>query len=336
MLSRVADSLYWMARQIERAENQARLIDVNLQLDLDIDSTDEATQEAFWGPIVKCTGDDEVFRNIHPVANLKTVTDFLTFEPSNPDSISSSIGQARENARMVRDQISDEVWFALNTLYLYLKSGEGPSLARQDPPAFFEKILGASYAIQGMIDCTIPRDEGWEFIHLGKCLERADKTTRVLDIQTYNPADQPGFEGLRSLQWMAILRSCSAFHAFQQTYRISVEIDPKRIAEFILFSHDFPRSAAFCVEEVNRSLHRISGSPDNQHVNEAERLCGKLVADLNFDRIDDVMKYGMHEYLDEIQRRLNEVGNALFNTFVLYLDPVAAEQQHKQEQQQQQ
>jgi len=330
MLSRVADSLYWMARSIERAENLARIIDVNLQLLLDVHGAEKENLERYWRPIILSTGDEERFDKLYDAATMQTVTEFLSTNPENPSCIRNCIGRARENARMVRDQISDEVWESLNSLHLFLRSHEATRLLQQAPYDFFERILHGSYLLQGMIDCTVPRIENWEFIRLGKFLERADKTTRVLDILSLSDES----EGFQSLQSVAILRSCSGYHPYRRLYGSVPEAS--KIVRFLLFSNDFPRSTAFCIRKVNESLHRITGVAPNYYSNDAERLCGRLLADLNFGSTEEVMQIGLHTYLDTLQTRFNEIGNGIFNAFIHYLDPVTDGASATQQQQQQQ
>jgi len=316
MLSRVADSLYWMARSIERAENLARIIDVNLQLLLDVQRVDRENLDRYWMPLVLSTGNEELFLKLYDSATMQTVTEFLSTNPENPNSICKCVARARENARMVRDQISDEVWGALNSLHLFLRSSEADRLRRNAPDAFFERVLHGSYLLQGLIDCTVPRIENWEFLRLGKFLERADKTTRVLDILSLSDES----EGFQSLQCVAILRSCSGFHPYRRIYGSVPEAS--KIVDFLLFSNEFPRSAAFCIRKVNDSLHRITGVAANYYSNDAERHCGRLLADLNFGSTNEVFQIGLHTYLDTLQGRFNEIGNGIFNAFIHYLDPI--------------
>src|SRR6266436_6413711 len=193
MLSRVANSLYWMSRYIERAENIARLVDVNLQLLLDFRSLDDQRLADYWVPIIKSTGDDELFFQFYKHGDGHSVTDFLTFRTENPNSIISSIEQARENARVVRDQITLEMWEEINRIYLFLRSPRARQVWKSSPHEFFHEIKFSSLYLQGLMDETIPHNEGWNFLQLGKYIERADKTTRILDVRhaLLTPAGAP-------------------------------------------------------------------------------------------------------------------------------------------------
>ena len=183
MLSRVAHSLYWMSRHIERAENMPRLLDVNLQFLLDFQGFDDAGLKEHWGSILASAGDEALFATVHETADSRTVTDFLAFDLRNPRSILSCVFAARENARMIRDQISTEMWETMNEMYLFLKDRSATDIWIAGPYDFFQHIKRHSHLFQGLTDATYPRSEGWEFIQFGKWIERADQTTRILDVK---------------------------------------------------------------------------------------------------------------------------------------------------------
>ena len=183
MLSRVANSLYWMSRYIERAENIARIVDVNLQLLLDLRNLDEERLAKHWLPIVLTTGDEAQFFALHKKATAQNVTEFLVFQLDNPNSIISSICQARENARMVRDQITIELWEELNRLYWFVRTPEARQAWKESPSEFFQQIKSSSLLIIGLSYATLIHNEGWWFAQAGKYIERADKTSRILDLR---------------------------------------------------------------------------------------------------------------------------------------------------------
>ena len=335
MLSRVADNLYWMARQIERAENIARLLEVNLQLLLDFKDLNDKKVKEHWDPIIRATGDEELFQKIHKHADNETVTDFLIFNTKNKNSVLSCIFAARENARMVRDQISSEIFETLNQLYLFLKSQNAEQVWEEGAWAFFSRIKEYSHLFQGLQLATSTRDEGFEFMKLGTHLERADKTTRILDIKYHmllpSTADVGG--AVDVAQWVALLKSVSAFEAYHRIY--VADVNPAKIAEFLIFSDSFPRSIRFCTQEINSCLHRISGCPDSKYSNEAERLCGLTLSELSYGSVDAVFQQGLHEYLEYIQERLSEIGNSAYNSY-MFLVPINMEQEIRQQIQQQQ
>ncbi len=194
MLSRVANTLYWMTRYVERADNLARLIDVNEQLLLDFESLDSERLSGFWKPIILSTGDESAFSELYDEASSDNVISFLTEDTRNPNSIFSCISHARENARTIRDQISDELWEEINALYLFVKSDEALKLLETNPPRFYEKVRRSSMTVLGISASTTARDSVWDFKTLGRYIERADKTTRFLDISTYFPKGALGID----------------------------------------------------------------------------------------------------------------------------------------------
>ncbi len=346
MLSRVANTLYWMVRYVERADNLARLIDVNQQLLLDSERLDSERLRAFWQPIILSTGEEDLFGALYDEAGSSEVIRFLTDDTRNPNSITSCIGLARENARTVRDQLSDDLWESLNALYLFTRSPEASHLIASDPPRYYENIRRSSETFLGIAASTLSRDEAWEFMDLGRHLERADKTTRFLDVSSYLPGGEMGAAAPAGLHWSAILRSCGALGAFRALNR---DINSHSVVDFLVFSRDFPRSVRFCIEKADVSLHRISGTPRGTFSNDAERATGRLLAELNFSTADDALSAGLHEYLDSLQTRFNRIGEAIFESYVLmperiescFMDPgqalsaLAAWQMQQQQQQQQ-
>ncbi len=320
MLSRVADSLYWMARCIERSDNLARLIQVNLDLMLDARAIQVMDH---WMPVILTTGDDADFLARYPNPTPQDVTHFLTLDTANPNSIIVSLRNARENARTVRDQISEEMWEAINDLHLFLGSDDAPTLLKRAPSEFFQRILHMSYLVQGITSSSLSRDTGWLFYTLGCNLERADKTTRMLDICAHLPTDPAKQTAAQALRWVALLRSASAYNACQRAS--SGRLEPASIIDFLLFSDDFPRSVNYCIREVDQALHSISGGSKIQYSNKAEKLSGKLLADLTYGSIEEALSFGLHEHLDRLQTRFNEIGQAVFETFILI--PEATQQQ---------
>ena len=338
MLSRVANSLYWMSRYIERAENIARLVDVNLQLLLDMRSLDEKQLIAYWKPIVLATGDEEAFFKAHPHATGSAVTEFLVFNRENPNSLVQSICSARENARMVRDQITLELWEELNRLYLFVRSPQAREVWKRSAPEFFQEVKSSSLHIIGIVNATLIHNEGLWFVRAGYFLERADKTTRILDVRHQSLPERGAPESIspgEALGWSAVLRSCSAWDAYKTIH--GADVHPRRVAEFLLLNEDFPRSVRFCVNELNRALRRISGVGEGRFTNDAEKLTGRFLAELQFSSIEEVFEVGLHKYLDDAQTKLNNIGDALFRAYIFqsFDNPDEFHMVQQEEQQQQ-
>jgi len=317
MLSRVADSIYWMARYMERAENLARLLlsTQNLMLDAGAGAADAAQ---FWQPLLMATGDEEAYAELYPAVTGARVIEFLTLRTDNPNSILNSIRAARENARTVRDQISDEVWLCINGLRLFIESPEARLLQRQQSATLYERVLLGSYQFQGIAESTTPRGEEWHFLHLGTVLERADKISRLLDTCSSLPVEIVSGAGHLPLRWSSLLRSCSAWHAFQT---VSAKLDPVKIIEYLLLDETFPRSVTHCLNEIHNTLIALSGTGTMSDMRQPVRLAGRLAADLRYATVDEILEAGLHSFIDDLQTRLNQIGESIFQTFVLYAAP---------------
>lgn len=336
MLSRVANSLYWMSRNIERAENLARLVDVNRYDALDGSFHSESgvdESDAFWLPLLSVICIEEAYAEAQEESPQPIeVSWFVTFSDSSGNSIRDCIAQARENARMVRDQISEEMWLELNSFHLFMQSEKAEALWQSQPGDFYRRTVKFCLLFAGLVDSTIRQDEAWQFIQVGKFLERADKTTRVLDMLAYQ--GDPS-----RLKIASALRSCSAFSAFRSEYRGEITLD--NVMEFLLFSAYFPRSVRLCLHQVDDHLHSISGSQLGTYSNEAERVSGNTLAQLNFSSIGDVLGQGHHEYIDQLQKRFNRIGEHIFEAYIFAPAPVPEvisdePIERKQQQQQQQ
>ncbi|MGB1126744.1 MAG: alpha-E domain-containing protein [Opitutales bacterium] len=334
MLSRVADSLYWMSRYIERAENVSRLLDVNLQLLLDFEEMNDLKLKEHWEPVIRATGDEALFYELYEQADSSSVTEFLTFNKKNPSSILSCMLAARENASMIRDQLSTEMWQCINQAYLFLKSNNAKQIWDSGPYEFYKQIQDYSHLFMGLTDATFSHTEGFYFMQVGKFLERADKTSRILDIKYHIllPSLEDVGGAVDAVQWSAILRSCSAFEAYHRIYVASV--DPLRVADFLIFNDYFPRSIQFCVRELDTNLHRISGCPKGEYSNPAEHASGRMLSELKYNTITDAFNRGLHEYLEAIQQRFVEIGVEVYKTYMFHPHIDMASEIASQQQQQ--
>jgi uncharacterized alpha-E superfamily protein len=319
MLSRVADSIYWMSRYVERAENVARFIEVNLQLMLDAPSG-EGQQ---WEPLVNTTGDHEAFAKRYGKASQQNVIHFLTFDAENPNSILSCVRAARENARTIREIISSEMWLQLNTFYLMVTAATEDSSALANPHEFFTEVKNANHLFNGVAEATMTHGEPWHFFHMGRMLERADKTSRILDVKYFILLRSVQDVGtpFDDIQWAAVLRSASAFEMYRKRHG---RISPKGVVEFLLLDREFPRAIHFCLLAVRDSLYAISGTPAGTFRHTPEKLLGQLCSDLSFTSVDEAINSGLHEYLDSLQTRMNQVSAGIFETFFAHKTPKPA------------
>lgn len=318
MLSRVGESTYWMGRYIERAENNARLLDVNVQMLLDFDNRGREVQRQFWRPILSTLEDTELFDELHGELVASAVLDYVTFEPRNPNSIQSCISYARENARAVRDQISSEMWERVNETYLYFRDGSAAREFQANSHEFYEKVTQSSQLFQGVTDATMTHSEAWRFVQAGKFIERADSTSRILDLKYHIllPSGEQVGGNVDTSQWMSVLRSCSGMEAYLKIRK--GDVTPWGVAEFLICHNEFPRSIRFCVDRLDEVLHEISGAGPGQFANEPERLSGLLRSQLDYATVDSVFETGLHEYLDGVQARLIELDIAFHRTYCAY------------------
>ncbi len=320
MLSRVADSIFWMARYMERAENLARLLLANQSLMLDSGGNNDRT---FWEPILMTTGDEEGYFKLHSEISGDKVQEYLSAHPKNPNSIINCIRTARENARMVRDQLTDEVWRAVNDLYLLVTSDKGAQLLEQSSADFYETIMQGSGLFQGVARATMMRNQAWQFFQMGTYLERADKTSRLIDTCSTVALVVPPHPDARPLRWQALLHSCSAWHGYREHHHSAI---PRDVVGFLFLSEQFARSVRFCVREVYNALKQLPVPPGSPTTSNPMRLAGRLFNDIDLALVDDIFAVGLHEYIDSLQARLNALGAAIFETHVLYADltPVAS------------
>ncbi|MGB5358127.1 MAG: alpha-E domain-containing protein [Eudoraea sp.] len=310
MLSRVANTTYWMNRYIERAENYARFMDVNFNLALE-SPTDSMEQ---WKPLVVITGDWPLYESLYKTVEKRQVIYFLGFDPKNPNSIYSCITKARENARAIRPEITKEVWEQINSIYFFVKNGlEKNRWKKDDPRSFFKMIREGCQLLYGIFDSTITRNEGWHFGKIGQLLERADKTSRVIDVKYHILLSSSKAVGtpLDLMQWAALLKSVSAYDMYRKKYG---KLTALNISEFLILDKTFPRSILFCLIDAEKSLYAITGNSDG-FTNNAEKQLGKLKSELEFAEIEDIFNSGLHEYIDSFQERLNAISTHIYESF---------------------
>ena len=325
MLSRVAESIHWMGRYIERAENVARFIDVNLNLMLDL-PVGSAQQ---WQPLIDITGDTNRFARRYGAATQQNVIQFLTFDPENVNSICSCLRAARENARSVREVISSEMWEQLNQFYLMVNSAAAGRVT--DPQELFASVKLSSHLFAGITDATMTHNEGWHFCRLGRDLERADKTSRILDVKYFMllPSIRDVGTPYDDIHWSAVLKSVSGFEMYRKKYG---RITPADVVDFLVMDNEFPRAVRFCIKSASESLQAVTGTPIGAFRYRSEQLMGQLRAELDFTSVDTVLRNGLHEYLDRLQLKMNGIDEGLRDDFAVRTTPPVASQSQSQSQ----
>jgi uncharacterized alpha-E superfamily protein len=310
MLSRVADSIYWMNRYVERAESIARVVDVtlNLILDMPVGSVQQ------WQPLVDTTADTEAFARQHGVATKENVVHFLTFDLDNPNSIRACLRAARENARSVREIISSEMWEQINEFYLMVNGAATDPRSLSVPHHLFNSVKMSSHLFSGVTDATMTHNEGWHFARLGRHLERADKTSRILDVKYFlllPTVDDVGTT-YDDIQWAAVLRSASAFEMYRKKYG---RMSPQRVVDFLLLDREFPRAIQWCLLQARASVYAISGTPAGMFRTPLEHVLSEVCSALAYAQAEEIVATGLHEYLDRLQLQMNLVGSGIRETF---------------------
>ena len=315
MLSRTADHLFWMSRYTERAENTARLLDINYQTGLLPQSA--AVAEAGWEGVLSISELLPLFNEWYKTMSGKEVMEFMVKDEMNPSSIVSCIKSARENARAVRGTLTTEVWETQNQTWLeiqrMLKAGDFEA----DPAKFFEWVKFRSHLSRGVTVGTMLIDEALHFMRLGTFLERADNTARLVDVKFHSlqsdfyGADAEPNQEYDFYHWSAILRSVSGFEIYRKVYRNVIQ--PERVAELLMLRPDMPRSLAACLNAVVENLNLVA----NEQSTETLRVAGKLRADLQFGRIDEILATGLHAYLTQFLDRVNTLGARISRDFLV-------------------
>jgi len=312
MLSRVADSLYWTSRYLERAEHTARLIDVGLNLMLD---QSPSAVERRWGRLLDSlhappalTGSSDAYR----------ITQAMTFDPANEVSIVACVAAARENLRQVREQISSEMWEQLNRLYLQVRETRLDAVWGASTHEFFRSVKEGAHLFQGITDATMNHGEGWHFIQVGRYIERAGVTSTLLDVYAGELMSADGRDaGARNyLDWVGLLKACTAFEAYCKVY--TADVRAERIVEFLLLNAECPRSVRFAADAVQAAFVAIAEATGARKSGRVNRLAGRLRASLGFGQIDEIMETGLRAYLNDVRRQCAQIHEAILQTYVAY------------------
>ena len=321
MLSRVADSLYWMSRYLERAEHTTRLLDVNLNLMLD---ESPISAERRWHRVLRALGNP---KEIPWKGDPYELVRKLSFDTNSRSSILSLIIMARENSRHVREQISTEQWHRLNSLYLavtlpqHAKTSEPGTMSLEPelPTEFLTQVMEAVHQFQGVTDSTMSHGEGWQFIQVGRYIERASATASLLeayhdDLWGEGPSER--VEGNEYLDWMGLLRSATAFEAYCKVY--TADLTPERILEFLLLDEDFPHSLRFSIDSLQCSLDNIQRESGKVRADSLRRLAGRLQGSLSYSGVEEILDGDIVAYLRTIQVQCREIHNTIYELYVDY------------------
>jgi uncharacterized alpha-E superfamily protein len=314
MLSRDADSMYWMARYVERAEHVARILLINSNLLMDVGDLAPHLQQRQWRSILEIMRLDELPPSREPLA--KRIQQFMTFNADNPSSLWNCLSRARENARAIRESISAEMWECLNTLYWSIRGDDAPHRFEEAHEDFYRSIMNGSMLFQGLTNESLGHDQRWNFAQLAKYLERTDVTARVIETKFGILKSAELEPTIRNIHWMAVLRSCCSIEAFRRNY-VS-DMDPLRVASFLILQRTFPRSIRYCVEHAYVAISEIRSGTNAKGVDPAERILGRLAAQLEYAEIGEIIATGVPDYLQQLQNAVAEAAIEVQKTYFLH------------------
>jgi len=311
MLSRVADSLYWMSRYLERAEHTARMLDLQLHLMLDLAPV---SAERSW---------ERVMNSLHIAmpegpCDPYMLTQLLTFDPRKNNSIVACISAARENARHVREQFSSEMWEQVNRLSLQVRSASLEEIWDDQPHEFFRGVKEGCHLFQGTSDSTMTHGEGWQFIQIGRSVERACGIARMLEahFSAYSHLDFHSRVTEDFLEWIGLLKSCTAFEAYCKVY--TADLRPNRVAEFVILNPDFPHSIRFAVNSLSAALQALTQMTESKRAKSVNRLGGRLRATFDYGQIDEIAMNGLYAYLDDVLAQCEYIHTAIYDAYIVY------------------
>ncbi len=308
MLSRVSNSLYWMSRNIERAENTARLISVRL-----IGSIEH--KENHWDELISIIGANEDFEERYDRYDAKSVMDFMSFSSDNPNSILNCVKLAREDARAIREIIPQELWEMINAFYWEVKQYKYENWSVETIDDFYQMIIRQSALFQGMVEATLSFDEAYLFIKMAKFIERAEKTSRILNIFYYRSENVEHNDPSLYRHWFAVLQSVSGHEAYLKKHHPF--ITGERVIEFLLFDDAFPRSIKYCVEQVYQVFQELENGKIEHYSEDLHELIAKMRHNFKSRSVVDVITEDIHEFLQEFQSNCFQLGRLINKTYYL-------------------
>lgn len=307
MLSRVAERIYWMARYLERAENTARIINVNSNLLLDLPKKITLG----WQPLIEITGSAKTFQRRKRVYSERNIVQFLVSDLKNPSSLLSCLQFARENARTIRDIIPREAWEHINALHLDIKNQLPGGLSQRRRFDFLASVIDGTQQISGLLSGTMLHDNGYFFLRMGRNLERADMTTRIIDVQTMNllPDESEELVPFENIQWMSVLQSLSGYQSYRQ--KMQGRVHRSAVLDYLLYEKEFPRSFIYCLKETEHCLAKLPRSSD---ILSAVSKLEQRVTKINTSKLS---KQTMHELIDNWQKQLGDINNMISQTYFI-------------------
>lgn len=343
MLSRYADACYWIGRYVERAEATARMVDVHYHAALDsplpvnLDKMEDG-EVMQWRSLLAISGNANAYYKRYEKENDRDVLHFFAFDMENTNSILSCWTRARENARSIREQIASEMWESLNITYLELLDWDADRALAGSPHQFFQQVKNASHLFQGILNRTMQMGETRDWLDIGRFLERAGQTARLLDVKYHDllpairhsfdedgldkdiPAHLPDPYGvggpLDTHGWIAVLMSVSAFEMYRKTHQDGIR--PANVVGYLVLNPQFPASVLHGVTRVENCLRRVSSNFGREPSTEPERLVGRLLADLTYTRPEEIIEQGLHEFLENVQTRCIAIGGSITRTYLSY------------------
>jgi len=315
LLARDADSMYWTSRYVERAEHVARLLLVNANLLVDVGDLSPELQERQWHSVLT------IMRSAPPPgseASSGRIPAYMTFDPENPNSLLSCITRARENARGIRENISMEMWECINTLYWSLRGDDAHGRYDESPDSFYRQVMNASMLFQGLTDQTLDHDQRWLFTQLGKYLERIDVTCGIIETKysILKTAELKMEGALKNIHWMAVLRCCCSLEAYRRQH--VGDMDPLRVASFLILERNYPRSIRSCVAMAHQAIAAVRSEVNPLGIDPAERVLGRLDAQLEYAEMSEILTDGLPAYLQKIRAQLAETALAVQKTYFLH------------------
>lgn len=305
MLSRVAENIYWMSRYVERAENTARIVTVNANLLMDLPKGIAPG----WRPLIDITGANALFEEHYKDYGERQVLKFLIGDERNSGSILSALAAARENCRTIRDFVPREAWELLNELYLHARDELSRGLTKGGRHAYLKQIIQGVQTMTGMLSGTMLHDQGYDFLHLGRFLERADMTTRIIDVRSANllPEEATELRPFETIQWVSVLKSLTGYQAYRRSEQVRVQRNP--VLRFLLQHPDFPRSVGYCVDTLRTSLEKL---PRNEA---SLRVYGRLKRSLEGVVPGRLSHHQLHAFIDELQVGIGDIHDEIAKTW---------------------